>query len=180
MSYCTNSGCLSPQNLDTAKFCTNCGRKLLLKDRYRSIALIGHGGFGRTFLAVDEDLPSKRRCVLKQLCFAKQDTENFEHAVELFHQEAVRLDELGQHPQIPQLLAHFEQEQQLYLVQELISGQTLAQELQQQGAFKEEQIWELLKDLLPVLQFIHTRHVIALRGVRGQGSGIPMDKSALI
>ena len=158
MSYCTNTGCISPLNPDIARFCRSCGGQLLLKDRYRPVQPIGRGGFGRTFLAVDEHLPSQPKCVVKQLCFSEQDPE-IHKAVELFHQEAVRLDELGNHPQIPQLLAHFEQAQRLYLVQEFIEGQTLAAELQQ-GTFNEGQIWELLKGLLPVLQFVHARQVI--------------------
>jgi serine/threonine protein kinase len=81
-------------------------------------------------------------------------------AVQLFRQEAQRLDELGKHSQIPSLLAHFEQNKQLYLVQELIEGETLEQELQQVGAFNETQIWELLRDLVSVLKFIHDRKVI--------------------
>ncbi|MBC5797803.1 GUN4 domain-containing protein [Sphaerospermopsis sp. LEGE 00249] len=151
--------CLYPQNLDNARFCIKCGKPLLLKERYRPIYPIGSGGFGRTFLAVDEDIPSKVKCVIKQLYFPDTNTTTFAKAVELFHQEAVRLDEL-QHPQIPHLLAHFEQDNQLYLVQELIVGKTLAQELQEQGVFAEVHIWQLLKDLLPVLEFIHTRKVI--------------------
>jgi serine/threonine protein kinase len=157
MSFCT--ACLYPQNPDTTRFCLKCGKSLLLKERYRPLYAIGSGGFGRTFLAVDEHLPSKPKCVVKQLYFSDTNKDTFAKAVQLFHQEAVRLDEL-QHPQIPQLLAHFEQENQLYLVQELIVGQTLAQELQEQGVFSEVHIWQLLKDLLPVLQFIHSRQVI--------------------
>ncbi|OUL26663.1 serine/threonine protein kinase [Nostoc sp. T09] len=159
MKLCPNIRCLYPHNSDTARFCTRCGRQLFLKDRYHLLHLIGRGGFGITFLAVDEHLPSKPKCVIKQFCFPEQNGESFEKAVELFRQEAVRLSEL-QHPQIPQLLEYFEQENQLYLVEEWIAGQTLAQELQQQGVFSEAQIWELLKELLPLLQFIHVRQVI--------------------
>lgn len=159
MKLCPHISCLYPHNSDTARFCTNCGKQLLLKDRYHLVHLIGRGGFGITFLAVDEHLPSKSKCVIKQFCFPENNGKSFEKAVELFRQEAVRLSEL-QHPQIPELLDYFEQENQLYLVEEWIVGQTLAQELQQQGVFSETQIWELLKDLLPVLQFIHVRQVI--------------------
>lgn len=159
MSFCTNLDCLYPHNPDTARFCLRCGKPLLLKDRYRPLQPIGRGGFGRTFLAVDEHLPSKPRCVIKQLCFPEADGESFRKAVALFRQEAVRLDEL-QHRQIPHLLAHFEQENQLYLVEELIAGQTLAEELQQNGIFSAKQIWQVLKDLLTVLQFVHSRQVI--------------------
>ncbi|MDZ8050085.1 MAG: protein kinase domain-containing protein [Aulosira sp. ZfuVER01] len=159
MKLCPNIGCLYQHNSDTAKFCTRCGNPLLLKDRYHLLYLIGRGGFGITFLAVDEHLPSQPKCVIKQFCCPETSGKSFEKAVELFRQEAVRLSEL-QHPQIPQLLDYFEQENQLCLVEEWIPGQTLAQELQQQGVFSEAQIWELLKELLPVLQFIHVRNAI--------------------
>ncbi|MEK0180300.1 protein kinase domain-containing protein [Microcoleus anatoxicus] len=87
------------------------------------------------------------------------DPDIFQKALELFRQEAIRLDELGNHPQIPNLLACFEQETQIYLVQEFIEGLTLKQELDQ-NIYSENQIWQLLQDLLPVLQFIHEHRVI--------------------
>jgi serine/threonine protein kinase len=157
MSYCLNFDCQKPQNPHGAKFCQNCGSKLLLGDRYRALKLIVRGGFGRTFLAVDEYKPSKPRCVIKQFFYQGAGTQK---AAELFEQEAVRLDELGKHPQIPELLAHFGQDHYKYLVQEFIDGQNLAQELENRGAFNENQICQLLADLLPVLQFIHSHQVI--------------------
>jgi serine/threonine protein kinase len=160
MSYCLNPRCPKPENPDDTKFCLTCGYKLLLKERYRAIKPIGQGGFGRTFLAVDEDKPSKPRCVIKQFYPQAQGTNTVQKAVELFTQEAVQLDQLGQHPQIPDLLAYFTQEDRQYLVQEFIDGQNLAQELSQRGAFNEVQIRQLLHDLLPVLQFCHARQVI--------------------
>jgi serine/threonine protein kinase len=160
MSYCLNARCPKPENPDDTKFCLTCGYKLLLKERYRAIKPIGQGGFGRTFLAVDEDKPSKPRCVIKQFYPQAQGTNTVQKAVELFTQEAVQLDQLGQHPQIPDLLAYFTQDDRQYLIQEFIDGQNLAQELAQQGAFNEVQIRQLLNDLLPVLQFCHARQVI--------------------
>jgi serine/threonine protein kinase len=133
---------------------------LFLKDRYRPVKPIGKGGMGRTFLAVDEHIPAKPNCVIKQLCFSQEDPTSFRKVVSLFRQEAIHLNELGKHPQIPSLFAHFEQQQQLYLVQELISGNTLAQELQRGDIYNETQIWGLLQDLLPVLQYIHEHRVI--------------------
>ena len=159
MSYCTNIDCLRPQNSDSSRFCNSCGQELLLKQRYRALAVIGRGGFGRTFLAIDEHLPTQPKCAIKQLCFQKENTEVWHKAVNLFQQEALRLNEL-EHSQIPKLLAQFEQNQKFYIVEELVEGQTLAQELQQQGVFQEPQIWEILKSLLLILQFIHSRQVI--------------------
>ncbi|OUL35820.1 serine/threonine protein kinase [Nostoc sp. T09] len=160
MSYCLNPRCPKPENSDDVKFCLTCGAKLLLKERYRAIKPIGQGGFGRTFLAVDEDKPSKPRCVIKQFYPQAQGTNTVQKAVELFTQEAVQLDELGKHPQIPELLAYFTQEDRQYLVQEFIDGKNLAQESVEQGAFSEVQIRQLLNDLLPVLQFCHSKQVI--------------------
>ncbi|GET35971.1 serine/threonine protein kinase [Microseira wollei NIES-4236] len=148
------------QNLEGTKFCRSCGSKLLLKDRYRAIKPIGQGGFGRTFLALDEDKPSKPRCVIKQFFPQVQGTSNIQKAAELFHQEAMRLDELGKHPQIPDLLAHFDQDGFSYLVQEFIAGSTLSQELASKGSFNETEIRQVLNDLLPVLQFVHSQEVI--------------------
>lgn len=160
MSYCLNPHCPKPENPHDVKFCRTCGSKLLLKERYRAIKPIGQGGFGKTFLAVDEDKPSKPRCVIKQFYPQSQGTNTLAKAVELFNQEAVQLDELGKHPQIPELLAYFTQENWQYLVQEFIDGQNLAQKLAHRGAFSETQIRQLLNDLLSVLQFCHARHVI--------------------
>lgn len=161
MSHCLNPNCQKvSSNPAQTQFCQNCGFKLLLKERYRAIKLIGQGGFGRTFLAVDEDKPSKPRCVIKQFFPQAQGTNNSQKAAELFEQEAVRLDDLGKHPQIPELLAYFSQDERQYLVQEFIDGQNLAQALAAEGTFKETQIRSLLSSLLPVLDFIHSHNII--------------------
>jgi serine/threonine protein kinase len=123
------------------------------------IQLLGEGGFGRTYEAIDTDRMDDP-CVIKQFFPQVQGTAALEKATELFKQEAKRLYELGEHPQIPRLIASFEQDKRLYLVQELIEGQTLLAELQQQGAFRETKIRQLLADLLPVLKVVHERGVI--------------------
>ncbi len=160
MSYCLNPHCPNPQNSNDSNFCLTCGAKLLLRERYRAVRPIGHGGFGKTFLAVDEDKPSHPPAVIKQFFPQTQGTNNVEKAAELFHREAVRLDELGKHPQIPELLAHFEQEGNLYLVQEYIDGSNLADEITRKSVFNETQIRQVLDNLLPVLHFMHHHQVI--------------------
>ena len=160
MSYCLNPQCKHPENSKTAKFCQSCGGKLLLRDRYRTLKPIGSGSFGKTFLAIDEDKPSKPHCVIKQFSPQARDPETLAKASELFAREAARLDQLGIHPQIPNLFAHFYQENEQYLVQEFIEGDNLDVVLQNLGKFDETQIRDFLDSLLPVLQFIHKKKVI--------------------
>ena len=161
MLCCLNPRCPKPINSDSAAVCRGCRRRLVsaLRGRYRPLQPIGQGGFGRTYLAEDRDRLNAR-CVIKQLSPQATGTESTRKATALFTQEAVRLNELGEHPQIPALLAYFEQEGHLYLVQQHIDGVSLAQELNRHGPFDESKIRAVLLDLLPVLQFIHTRQVI--------------------
>ena len=161
MICCLNPACSHPLNPDDVEQCRCCGAKLtpLLRDHYRPIKPIGQGGFGRTYVALDTDRLNTY-CVVKQFAPQTQGAKPLNKAIQLFNQEALRLHELGEHPQIPTLLAYFEQDQYLYLVQQRIEGKTLAQEIHQQGPFDEAGIRALLHDLLPVLQFIHDHKVI--------------------
>ncbi len=161
MSYCLNPSCNRPLNPDGVNLCQTCGTKItpLLRNRYHIIQPLGGGGFGRTFLAEDQD-KLKEYCVVKQLAPQVQGSKALRKATELFQEEARRLQQLGEHPQIPTLYAYFEQDNYLYLVQQFIQGQTLGQELKQQGTFSEDKIWEVLSELLPILQFVHENQVI--------------------
>lgn len=161
MICCLNAHCQKPLNADGAKTCRSCGAPLVsaLRGRYRPVRLIGQGGFGRTYLAQDLDRLNAK-CVIKQFSPQVRSSNAMNKAVSLFNQEAVRLYELGEHPQIPALLAYFEQDSFLYLVQQYIGGRSLAQELVRRGPFSEAQIRAVLIDLLPVLQFVHEHQVI--------------------
>ncbi|MFN9616057.1 MAG: SUMF1/EgtB/PvdO family nonheme iron enzyme [Dolichospermum sp.] len=158
MSQCLNPDCLQQNPPDTI-FCQHCGSKLILQERYRSVRVIGEGGFGRTFLAVDKqrlDTP----CVIKQFLPQQSGSAALEKATELFKQEAFRLRDLGKHSHIPDLLAFFPQEGRLYLIQEFIEGKNLLNELQQKGKFSESEVKQILVELLPILQFVHDNKVI--------------------
>lgn len=162
MICCLNPDCQNPQNHDGSKFCQSCDTPLvpLLRNRFRIIRVLSdEGGFGRTYLAEDTDKLNDS-CVVKQLAPKFQGTWAQKKAMELFSQEAKRLQELGGHPQIPTLLAYFEQDNCLYLVQQFIDGNNLLQELRLRKHYKDSDIQSLLLDLLPILKFIHSRGVI--------------------
>ncbi|MEG4024318.1 bifunctional serine/threonine-protein kinase/formylglycine-generating enzyme family protein [Microcoleus sp. S13C4] len=161
MICCINPNCEKPDNPDGQTYCISCGVKLvpILRWRYRTIKLLGQGGFGRTYLAEDIDRLNQR-CVVKQLAPNVQGTWAINKAVELFQQEARQLQQLGQHPQIPSLDACFEEENYLYLVQQFVDGDNLLTLFQNQGIWQESQVKQLLLELLPVLKFIHEQKII--------------------
>jgi WD40 repeat protein/tRNA A-37 threonylcarbamoyl transferase component Bud32 len=162
MLCCLNPDCPSPINPATNQYCQSCSAPLtiLLRGHYRVTKVLSdEGGFGKTYLAEDVDKLNER-CVVKQLAPKVQGTWALNKAIELFKEEAKRLQELGRHSQIPTLLAYFEQDNYLYLVQEFIEGQNLFKELQHRGSFNEAQIRELFMYVLPVLSFIHEHGVI--------------------
>ncbi|WP_310487578.1 bifunctional serine/threonine-protein kinase/formylglycine-generating enzyme family protein [Chamaesiphon sp. VAR_69_metabat_338] len=156
MSYCFNPVCPAPaQNSPDTNFCLSCGAQLFLKDRYRAQQLLGRGGFGRTFKAIDEYRSHKPLCAIKQFSFDNRDLKIKQTALDLFYEEAKHLKTLGKHAQIPELLDRFDLDGQPYLVQQFVDGQNLQQEVATNGRFDRHQIRELLLSLLPVLDFLH-------------------------
>ncbi|MUG96279.1 protein kinase [Scytonema sp. UIC 10036] len=131
----------------------------MLRNRYRPIQSLGGGGFGKTYLALDTDKLNEK-CVIKQFAPQAQGTGAIQKATELFEQEAMRLQQLGEHPQIPTLFAYFEEDKRLYLVQQFIDGENLLDELKQEGTYNEEKLRELLSNILNILAVVHKYKVI--------------------
>ena len=157
---CLNPGCHNPSVPEHTQLCSSCNVAIVtLKDRYRPIKSLGSGGFGKTYLAQDID-KLNTQCVIKQFAPQITGTNAFQKAKELFLQEAQQLEELGEHSQIPTLLAYFEENSRLYLVQQFIDGANLLQELKNQGIFSELKIRALLQDLLTTLEVVHEYEVI--------------------
>lgn len=131
-----------------------------LRGRYKIIRLLGSGGFGETYLAEDRDLPNRPICVVKRLQPKSNSPAVLQVAKRLFNSEAEVLYRLGNYDQIPRLLAHFEEDQQFYLVQEFIRGHDLSKELTPGKRWSEAQVIEFLEDILKTLEFVHQQNVI--------------------
>ncbi|MGA1283492.1 MAG: protein kinase domain-containing protein, partial [Prochlorothrix sp.] len=162
MAYCFNPYCAHPETPGEGTHCQHCRSALALQDRYYGLRLLGQGGFGRTILGEDRGKPSRPRCVIK--VFLPQGQGDLAQAAELFEQEAVRLDELGHHGQIPALLSYATQEtaqgRSQCIVQEFVPGRNLGQVVQESGPFSEAEVRSVLLSVLPVLQFVHDHEVI--------------------
>jgi serine/threonine protein kinase len=131
-----------------------------LAGRYRVLQKLGEGSFAETFLAEDELLPDAFRCVIKKLKTGVEEESKLLIAKRLFDAEARSLHQLGSHGQIPQLLAHFEEDGEFYLVEEYIQGTSLYNELAAGQQWSEGYVIKLLKDMLEVLKFVHQKQVI--------------------
>ena len=133
----------------------------LLANRYRVLKILGDGGFGTTFLAEDIQMPSLRKCVVKQLKPISDQPQIHQLVQERFQREAAILEHLGDdHNQIPKLFAYFGEADQFYLVEEWVEGQTLTQMVQQSGPLNEPTVQQLLVNLLPVLDYIHKKQIV--------------------
>mgnify|MGYP001794312856 CR=1 FL=1 len=166
--YCTRNH----ENNSHNRFCTVCGEPLplpsgeIIIDRYKIVRQLGQGGFGRTYLA--EDIKeSNRKCVLKEFAPQVEEEKDLHKAKELFEREANVLKQL-QHPQIPRL--HFSLQVKLrnkdffFLVQDYVEGENyqdlLDKRLASAECFSEEEVFNLLTQILPVLDYIHSKDVV--------------------
>jgi len=177
---CTRPGCahlniladLDNRNtLQTAqqKFCTRCGMPLILAGRYLTVKLLGQGGFGAAFLALDRFTPTLRFCVVKQFQPSGDlSPQQLELALSLFEREATVLEELGnRNSQIPNLYAYFplvvdnprtnKAEQFFYLVQEFINGKDYEAIIAERGPLQEGEVLWVLEEMLKILSFVHSK-----------------------
>ncbi|KAB8331431.1 serine/threonine protein kinase [Scytonema tolypothrichoides VB-61278] len=134
-----------------------------INDRYQIQRLLGQGGFGRTYLAVDTQRFGDY-CVLKEFVPANTAEPVLLKSRELFEREAKTLYQLN-HPQIPKFLAWLTEKQRIFIVEEYIEGDSYSRLLGdrlsiQKKPFSEAEVIQWLLELLPVLEYIHKHNII--------------------
>ncbi|MTJ07686.1 serine/threonine-protein kinase [Anabaena sp. UHCC 0204] len=159
-------------NNGSHRFCTHCGEALpltlgqVIDNRYEIARILGQGGFGRSYLAIDRQ-QSRKTCVLKEFAPQVVKPQDLQKAKELFEREASVLKKI-QHSQIPHFHSSFQAKigtkDFFFLVQDYIEGDNyyqLFEQRQSQGkSFSEEEVINLLHNILPVLTYIHSLDIV--------------------
>ena len=132
----------------------------ILNQRFSIVRELGSGGFATTYLAIDKQSKTKKnRCAIKQLQPRFNSQSVWASAKERLATEAMVLQWLGKHDQIPNFICHFEESKQFYLVLEFIEGEEFEQEVHRQ-VLNEAQIISFLSDILKVLESVHSQGII--------------------
>ncbi|HLO47605.1 MAG TPA: protein kinase, partial [Kamptonema sp.] len=132
----------------------------LVDKRYRIIKVIGSNTLGQTYLAADTRRPNYPQCVVREFRIPGKGAETPQIIKVIFQRKAEIIEKLGKNDKIPSLLAYFEENQNLYLVEELIVGESLSRELTAGKPWTEEQAIALLEEVLEILTFVHENGVI--------------------
>ena len=113
-------------------------------------------GGERQYVALDRYLANKP-------CLVIQRSHQTPRVKQQFEREGKNLSAIGNHPQIPSLLAYFTEQQHLYLVYEYTSGVGLTELLTGQP-WQVERVKSLLEGLLSALEFIQ-QHSLTHRNI---------------
>jgi serine/threonine protein kinase, bacterial len=131
-----------------------------LNNRYEILRELGDGGFGKTFLVRDHQMPSARQCVVKQLKPLHENAEIYAMVKDRFQREAAILEQLGEHDQVPRLYAYFSEADLFYLVEEYVEGDTLRQKVERDGPQSEAIVKAMLVNLLPTIVHVHQQKIV--------------------
>jgi len=121
----------------------------LLQNRYLTVHLIGKGGMGEVYLAIDQRLGSA--VALKRTSFSDEETLG-----NAFEREARTLARL-RHPVLPKVSDHFIENDTQYLVMEHIAGEDIAERLKSNNKpFPLSWVLFWADQLLDALTYLHS------------------------
>jgi serine/threonine protein kinase len=107
---------------------------------------------GEVFSAVDQRCD--KTVAVKSTDLGRWGPTQRQSLLDQFRREGRTLLRL-KHPNLPAFLDFFEENDQVFLVMELVPGQNLAQEVDQHGPFSDAELREMMATLASVLAFLH-------------------------
>ncbi len=120
---------------------------------------------GRTFVAEDKYRPGYPLCLIQRIQGQGSSVQTRTMAKLMLEQRVEAIGRLGKFNQIPGVLNFIETDQAIYLVEEIVSGYLLSQEMVPGQPWTELQVTELMQEVLEILSFMH-QHRVVLRGLR--------------
>jgi serine/threonine protein kinase len=121
----------------------------LLNGRYRIVEILGQGGMGAVYRAIDDNLGME--------VAVKENFYTSDEYSKQFRLEAIILANL-RHPNLPRVSDHFEiEEQGQYLVMDYIEGEDLRQRMDRVGALSDEEVIIIGGAMCDALYYLHTR-----------------------
>ena len=163
--FCTSCG---NQVNFTSQFCNACGTDLLnsltgklqantmLDGRYLIHAMVGQGGMGAVYKAVDTRIKG-RVCAVKEMSVLQLPPSERAMSIQNFEREAQLLAELH-HTALPKVHDYFQEGHsgRYYLVMDFVEGDSLENLLVQRGSpFPEAQVRQWAAQLCDVLTYLH-------------------------
>jgi serine/threonine protein kinase, bacterial len=162
-------------NVAGAPFCAECGTRLnqapimtspatgtlpqqtVLQDRYVVMQKLGQGGMGAVYRAGDRRLSTVNWAVKEMSQSALSGPLERQQARDAFRHEAEMLAALN-HPNLPRVTDHFEQDGKAYLVMEYVPGETLLSFLMREGLPQPQaRVFEWARQLCDALDYLHTQ-----------------------
>ena len=145
---------------------------LLQGGKYRIEKVLGQGGFGITYLAMQVNLNRKvaiKEFFMKELCSRDENThrvcytsssdgtivDNFKKK---FIKEAQTISSLN-HRNIIRIHDNFEENGTAYYAMEYIEGVSISDILNQQGKLQEHVAIQYIREVADALSYIHSRHI---------------------
>ena len=142
--------------------------------KYRIERVLGQGGFGITYLAIQ--VSSNRQVAIKELFIGVRgqaindrrgnqvvvtnsaNQQSFNQQKAKFKKEALRLANLN-HPNLVKVHEFFEENGTAYYVMDYIEGESLRTKLNREGVLSEDLVLKYLQQLLPALEAAHKQSI---------------------
>lgn len=132
---------------------------VLLGGRYQTISPLNHGSFGMVFMA--KDTKTQQNVAIK--CITKKSAANeagMDMAIDEKSEEHFCHRRLGQHPNIVNLLDHFETDAHIYLVLEYCSQGDLYEAIRTgYGPLETEHVRSFMLQLVDAVAYMHSKGI---------------------